>query len=448
MAWTYTLDELARVLDVRSPAGSNALFRRISTDTRTLQSGDVFFALSGERFDGNQFVPGAFAKGATAAVTTRPVEAGPCLVVTDPLVALQRFAAYHRRRYAVPVLAVTGSCGKTTSKDLTAAVLATRYNVVKTPGNLNNDIGCPLSLLHIGDDTQFAIIEMGANHPGEIAALCQMAAPTESAITMIAPAHLEGFGSIENVAAAKGEIVEALPSNGVFYVNADDPHCVAIANRFDGQKVRFGASGDVVLESCEPIAAGEMRLHVRPVGTLRLPLACRAHVTNALLAIAVGLRHGVTAFEDPLRNALKTATRFKVLSVGPLTVIDDSYNANPASMKASLDALAEWPAEGVRFAALGEMLELGESAAALHREIGEYAGRSRVLHLFAKGPHASDMIAAGHTARIPHAEALDDPHDIAAAIHTIAQPGDVLLVKGSRGMRMENVIEALRKLYE
>lgn len=448
MAWAYTLDELARILDAPVPSGSAVLFHRVSTDTRTLQPGDVFFALSGERFDGNQFVSDAFAKGATAAVTTRSIEGGPCLVVTDPLAALQRFAAHHRRKYGTPILAITGSCGKTTAKDLTAAVLATRYNVVKTPGNLNNDIGCPLSLLHIGDETQFAVIEMGANHPGEITALCRLAAPTESAITIVAPAHLEGFGSIQNVAAAKGEIVEALPSTGVFYVNADDPYCVALAGCFSGKKVRFGASGDVALERCESIAPGEMRLHVRPVGTLRLPLACRAHATNVLLAIAVGLRHGVTAFEDSLRDALRTATRFKVLSVGPLTVIDDSYNANPASMKASLDALAEWPTEGARLAALGEMLELGDSGAALHREIGEYAGRSRVRCLFAKGPHASDMIDAARTARTPHVEALDDPHDIAAAIHTVAQPGDVLLVKGSRGMRMENVIEALRKLYE
>ena len=444
MDWRYTIDRLADVVGAASPATGATAFVRACTDTRRLEPGDVFFALKGERFDGNRFVGEAFARGAVAAVTTTPNDAGPCLVVEDPLDALQQFAAFHRAQYQVPVIAITGSCGKTTAKDLIAAVLGTRYTVAKTPGNLNNDIGCPLSLLEIGGKTDVAVIEMGANHAGEIAALCRLVQPTEAAITMVAPAHLDGFGTVENVASAKAEIVEALGSKGVFYVNVDDPWCRHMAERFSGEQVRFGSSGEVVLEACAFTGPGEMRLDIAPVGELRLPLACRAHAVNVLLAVAVGLRHGVQEFQDPLRKACGNSTRFKVVTIGPLVVIDDTYNANPASMAAALEALAEWPVQGARMAALGEMLELGDAAAGLHRDVGVLAARLGVTDLFVKGAHARDVAAAAEGV---HAEVMDGPEAIAAAIHGLARPGDMLLVKGSRGMRMERVLEALRELY-
>lgn len=442
MGWTYTLGQLASALGARWE-GADPAFSSVSSDTRTLRRGEVFFALSGERFDGNEFVAEAFAKGACAAVCARDLAAGPCLVVADPLQALQRFAAYHRSQYAIPVLALTGSCGKTTTKDLTAAALGSKHRVVKTQGNLNNEIGCPRSLLQIDGDTDMAVVEMGANHRGEIARLCALARPTESAITLIAPSHLEGFGSVEGVAAAKAEIVEGLPADGVFYVNADDPWCVKIAEGFGGEQIRFGRTGDVALEACGFEESGEMRLRIRPIGELRLPLFCRAHAHNVLLAVAVGLRHGVTEFEGPLRAALDATTRFKVYRLGPLQVIDDTYNANPRSMEAALQGLADRPGNGARIAALGEMLELGDAAADFHRAVGEYAGRSGVRWLFARGPHACDMIAGARSAQAAHAEVIEDHHAMAEAIHRVAQPGDTLLVKGSRGMKMEEVFEAL-----
>lgn len=465
--WRYTLKELAHVIaaaDDRDPARadqgigpigpirpirpiSDPAFSAVSTDTRTLQPGDVFFALSGPNFDGNRFVSDAFAKGALAAVTKESNDSGPCLLVEDPLKALQRFAAHHRARYRIPVFALTGSCGKTSTKDMTAQLLATRHNVVKTQGNLNNEIGCPLSLLQLDEKTDIAVIEMGANHTGEIAGLCALARPTESAITIIAPAHLEGFGTIENVAKAKAEIVDCLDARGTFYVNVDDPWCVRIGEAFRGNKVRFGTQGDVVLESSRFVAPCEMELRIAPIGTLRLPLACRAHAHNVLLAVAVGLRHGVESFEEPLRGACMTSSRFKVVNIGPLTVIDDTYNANPASMAASLEALADWPGGGARIAALGEMLELGGAAPSLHREIGAKAALLSVSCLFARGPHARDMIEGARAEKISHAEMIDDPCDLARAIHRVAKPGDLLLVKGSRGMLMERVIRALEELY-
>ncbi len=446
MAWRYALDEIARAIDA-PPAGVDRHVQSVSTDTRTLRPGDLFFALRGEHFDGDRFAADAFARGAVAAVTHSPHDGGPCLIVKDALAALQQFATYHRRRCAIPVIALTGSCGKTSTKDLIASLLATRYRVVKTLGNLNNEIGCPLSVLRIDGETDCAVIEMGANHSGEIARLCEIALPTEAAITLIAPAHLEGFGTIEKVAHAKAEILGASPPPKVFYANADDPFCMQIAQAFPGEKVLFGQRGDVALESFTWEAPGEARLHVRPIGDLLLPLGCRAHAQNVLLAIAVGLRHGIVDFEAPLRAACATATRFKRLQIGPLDVIDDTYNANPASMAASLSALKEWPREGARIAALGDMFELGEAAAPLHREVGEAAARAGVTHLFAAGGHAHDMIAAAQAAGAPHAEVLDSHQAIADAIHAVASPGDLLLVKGSRGMRMERVIQALQDKY-
>jgi UDP-N-acetylmuramoyl-tripeptide--D-alanyl-D-alanine ligase len=446
MGWTYAVRELARVLGAEVP-DCDVWFDSVSTDTRTLAAGDVFFALKGERFDGNRFVADAFKKGASAAVTTLAIDGGPCLVVPDPLAALHRFAAHHRARYDIPLLALTGSCGKTSTKDLAAALLASQHTVVKTEGNLNNEIGCPLSLLRIDEATDVAVIEIGANHMGEIARLCTLARPTEAAITMIAPAHLEGFGSVENVAKAKGEIVDALPETGTFYVNNDDAWCRRIADSYPGRKVRFGSHGDVVLEQCEIDADGEMRLRVAPVGDLRLPLVCRAHASNVVLAIAVGVEHGIEEFEEPLRAACATATRFKILRIGPLEVIDDTYNANPASMAAALHTLVERPGNGARLAALGDMLELGPAARDLHREVGELAGRLHVDHVFVRGDYAMEVASGASEAGLSHATVLQEHVAMAEAIQAAAKPGDTVLVKGSRGMRMELVIDALRDRY-
>lgn len=446
MGWTYTLTELAQIAGAAAPE-RDAAFSRVSTDTRTIKSGDLFIALQGANFDGDTFVAEAFAKGAAGAVCRMQHVDGPCVVVEDTLGVFQTFAAHHRRLHDIPVLAITGSCGKTTAKDMTAALLGSRLAVTKTDGNLNNEIGCPHSLLKIDGETEFAVMEMGASHLGEIARLCELAAPTESAITLVAPAHLEGFGDIENVARAKGEIMEALPPDGCFFINADDPRCVRIGESYTGDKVRFGRRGDVVLNSCAFDEAGELVLEIAPVGRLRLPLAVRAHTTNVLLAVAVGLRHGIEEFEEPLREACLRASRFKVSRVGPLEILDDSYNANPASMTAALEALADRPVTGARLAVLGEMLELGEAAGYLHGEIGRAAARCGVTHLLARGPHAIEMVDGARAAGVPSAAAMEDHEEIAKKVIDVARPGDVLLVKGSRGMRMEIVIEALRRHY-
>ncbi len=445
MSWSYRLGELAEAIGVEK-SSDDVSFKAVSTDTRTLAPGAVFFALTGESFDGNRFVAEAFAKGACAVVTRDAGDAGPCLAVPDPLAALQAFAAHHRAQYGIELLALTGSCGKTGTKDLIAAVLAPACRVVKTQGNLNNEIGCPLSLLQIDGETDVAVIEMGANHPGEITRLCELARPTASAITLVAPAHLEGFGTIENVARAKAEIVDALPESGTFYVNTDNVWCVRIAESFAGKKVRFGSTGDVVLESCEPDADGGFRLRIAPIGELRLPLACRAHASNVLLAIAVGLEHGITEFEGPLGEACAASSRFKVLRIGAFEVLDDTYNANPASVAAALETLGERPATGVRIAVLGDMLELGDAAADLHYEVGELAGRNGVDRLFVRGDFADAVVAGARAAGVGHAEAIQEHEAMASAVWEAADAGSVVLVKGSRGMKMEGVIQGIEEL--
>ncbi|NLV40961.1 MAG: UDP-N-acetylmuramoyl-tripeptide--D-alanyl-D-alanine ligase [Candidatus Hydrogenedentes bacterium] len=443
-----TLADLAGALGVPAPEGAGAVaLSGVSTDTRALAPGQVFFALSGENFDGNRFVPAAFAAGAAAAVCSVPSEGGPCLTVASPLAALQQYASWHRGRARARVFALTGSCGKTTTKELIAGLLETRLRVTRTRGNLNNDIGCPLSLLEIGPDTDFAVIEMGANHPGEIAQLCRIARPEEAAVTLVAPAHLEGFGTIENVARAKAEIMEELPPDGVFYVNADDPHCTAMGDRHRGPKVVYGRRGDVRLLSAAFDASGELVLEVDPVGRLVLPLRVRAYATNVLLAVAVALRHGVTDIETPLRAACARLGRFQELQMGPLTVLSDVYNANPASMAAALEALRDHPGGGARIAVLGEMRELGKASAALHQELGAAAAARGADRVLALGEHAADIVDGARAAGIPLAETFADHAAAAAAVFGAAAPGDVVLVKGSRGIRMELFTEALKRLY-
>ena len=447
MGWRYTLNELAAWLNRDAGAHGEVAVTGVSTDTRSIEPGAIFVALEGPNFDADDFVATAFAQGAAAAICKRPHPEGPCLVVSNPLVALQQWATRHRMSHDIPIFAVTGSCGKTTTKDLTAALLESRYTVVKTKGNLNNDIGCPLSLLRIDRETSFAVIEMGANHVGEIDQLCSIARPTESAVTIVAPGHLEGFGSIEAVAKAKSEIVQGLDADGCFYKNMDNPWCRAMGEDFRGDIVRFGREGDVVLKSQSFDTSGEMVLDIDPIGTIRLPLLVPAHATNVLLAVAVGLRHGLTEFEGPLRAACGTAARFKVRALGPFELLDDTYNANPASMAAALEALAARSVKGKRIAVLGEMLELGDDSAVLHRGVGTQAGERGVDAVFAYGEHACDIIAGARDAGIARSEAFDSHEAIADALVLSASPGDSILLKGSRGMRMERVAELLERRF-
>ncbi len=449
MSWQYNLDTISNVIGVTDAISfPNVVINSVSTDTRTIQPGALFFALEGENFDGNAFIDRAISLGASAVVAKQPCKSGPGLVVANPLIALQQFAAFHRQKNDARIIAITGSCGKTTAKDMITAVLASRYRTVKTQGNLNNEIGCPLSLLQLQADTEFAVIEMGANHPGEIYNLCRIAVPDEAAITMVAPAHLEGFGSIADVASAKSEILMQLPQDGCFYVNTDNSWCVDIAKTYLGRKVTFGRQAEISLSSVSFDADGLLCMQIEPIGLLKLPLAIPAHAMNVLLAVAIGVQHGVVDFQTPLEKVCENPSRGRLTRLGPLLVLDDTYNANPTSMEAALEALASQPVSGKRFAVLGEMLELGDMASSFHRNIGEIAGKLGIDYLLARGPHACDMISGALDAGVQHAEVLEEHKSLAQTIHELARPGDMLLLKGSRGMRMELVLQHLTQLYD
>jgi UDP-N-acetylmuramoyl-tripeptide--D-alanyl-D-alanine ligase len=438
--WTYTSDQLTQIIGANHQ-GDPFTFNKISTDTRTLEDYDLFFALSGENFDGNTFVPKAFEQGAIAAITTHQMQDYPCLIVDDVLTALQALAKHHRAQYQIPILAITGSCGKTSSKDMIAALLATKYKVVKTQGNLNNAIGCPLSIMQIDSTTQFVVLEMGANHIGEIAELCQIASPTESVITMIAAAHLEGFGTIEDIAKAKSEIAQGLPKDGTFYINTDDPRCNKIGQQFTGNKITYGQTGTTKIQSCTFDQTGEMILDIDPIGTLELPLYTKVHAQNALLAITIALHHEITQFQTALRIACLATTRFKISEIDGIEIIDDTYNANPASMQVAIEALANRPGTGKRIAVLGSMGELGPDAQELHTKTGTQLGKHGINTVLARGDYATAIIEGAKKSGVTNTEIIQAHQDMANRLKELVQPGDSILFKGSRRMTMERVIQ-------
>lgn len=432
--------------------GADAHFASVSTDTRTLQPGALFVALRGPNFDGHDFVEQARTAGAAAALVSRAVDTTlPLLLVDDTRLALGRLAAAHRAASGVPLVAVTGSNGKTTVKEMIAAILAQRGPVLATRGNLNNDIGMPLTLLQLGAEHRFAVIEMGANHPGEIAYLTSIAQPTVALITNAGPAHLEGFGSVAGVARAKAEIYAGLGPDGTAVINADDAYA-GLWNelaqfrrrahfglrpeaevRADPADVRFEIGADRLWTSFRMLTpAGET--------DIRLPLAGEHNVRNALAAAAAALAAGVGLAE--IRAGLEGMQPVKGrLHLRPglrgVRVIDDTYNANPASLLAGIQVLAA--CSGTRWLVIGDMAELGEGSAQLHRTVGEQARAAGIERLYALGEQSLGAVEAfGAGAR--H---FGTQEELIAALETDLGQESVVLVKGSRRMRMERVVEAL-----
>lgn len=438
------VSEAARVLDAPW-TGTDARFQGCGTDTRSLAPGELFVALQGPNFDGHDFLDQAGARGAAAVMVRGDVEVAlPALRVSDTRGALGALSAAWRERHAIPLVAVTGSNGKTTVKEMLAAVLGRAGRVLATRGNLNNDIGVPLTLLRLDAEHRYAVVEMGANHPGEIALLTAMARPTVGVVTVCAPAHLEGFGSLEGVARAKGELFEHLPSDGVAVVNADDRFADLWRGLAGTRRVlTFGLGpGAEVTAEVEPATDGS-RLHLRtPWGdrSLVLPLPGRHNVSNALAAAAAALSAGVSldAVVEGVQATEPVAGRLRLLG-GPVesTIIDDTYNANPASLEAALDVLAGRPEP--RLLALGDMGELGPGAGEYHRAAGEAARRAGVVGLYALGDLSRNAVEAfGEGGRHFAAHA-----DLATALRQALTPGATVLVKGSRAMRMERVVRAL-----
>lgn len=443
-----------------SGAGQQAVeFPLVGTDSRTVTPGQLFVALHGERFDGNDFIDEVVAGGAAGVVCDEGrASVRPGVVffeVPDTLRALGDLAAAHRRGFDVPVVAITGSNGKTTTKNLLRSILATALggseSVLATEGNLNNLIGMPLTLLTLARRHRAAILEMGMNAFGEIARLTEIAAPTVGLITCVAPAHLEGLGSIEGVARAKGELFAGLSPSATAVVNCDDPHVARIAGEIRCRRQDFGAGRSVRAEGITPDGLRGIRFDlVVPGGSspVFLPLLGRHNVGNAVAAAAAAVALGVAidAIVAGLQSAAPAPMRLSVERLpNGVDLINDAYNANPGSMRAALAAL-----EGVVdhcTVVLGEMRELGATAAVLHEEVGAAVGRLGPRRFCAVGPYAQDY-ARGALGAGMAAEAVTAVTSNPAAADAVARTwrsGDAVLIKGSRGARMEEVVAELRR---
>ncbi len=425
----------------------------VSVDTRTLQPGAVFVALKGPNHDGHDHVAAAFEKGAVAAVVERPVEAaGPVVVAPSTLGWLQQTAAEMRRRWAGLVVGITGSAGKTTTKEAVAAVLSRRLLTGKTQGNFNNHIGVPLTILNLPAGAEAAVIEIGMNHAGEIRHLGSIAQPRIGVVTNVGTAHIENLGSIEAVAAAKRELIEALPPDGVAVLNGDDERVRPMAEAFSGQTVFYGSSPFVPSEAPHVRALNVtylsegVKFDVPDVGSFFCPLAGRAGLMSSLAALAVARALGWDLGEWKQTIALLQTVpmRLEKIERNGMVVWNDCYNSNPEAAMMMLDLLAGTQAAR-RIAVLGEMLELGAWSARLHREVGRYAAGCRMDYLVGVRGDARQMVEAAAAAGMgPERTAFfDEPEEAGAFVKALAREGDALLFKGSRGVRMEKALEAM-----
>lgn len=438
---TLDLQQVARVVgaaqgQARPPAIAVSGW---SVDTRTLAQGDVYFALHGPNFDGHSFVGAALEAGASAIVSERSTGAPVELVVEDSLRALQHLAAWARREWGGEVVGVTGSAGKTTTKDAIAHLLSVDRKTGKTVGNLNNHVGVPLSILRLPNDSRAAVLEMGMNHAGEISELAAIAQPRVGVVTMVGYAHAEFFNGIDGIAAAKRELIEALPSDGVAVLNADDPRVSRFADHHPGHTLTFGfsESADVRAEISSADTTGFSRFRALDTD-FETSLTGRHSIQNLLAAIAVA-----RAFEIPparLVGAVRTFTVGKMRGERSehhgVAVINDAYNSNPEAAKSMLDVLRSTPANE-RIAVLGEMLELGASSAELHRQVGEHAAAAGIDFVIGVQGHARELVDAAS----PRSKFFDTPEAAGDFAREIAQPGDAILFKGSRGVRIERALE-------
>jgi UDP-N-acetylmuramoyl-tripeptide--D-alanyl-D-alanine ligase len=447
MIGVFTLAELASSLGLTLRSG-DARFTGVSTDSRRVNAGDLFVALSGETFDAHDFVAEAERRGAAALVCQRPVTAGiPVLYVDDCRIALGHIARLNRMRFAGPVVALTGSAGKTTTKEMISAILQTRGRVMATRGNLNNEIGVPLTLLRLTPEDHYAVIEMGAGKHGDIGYLGAWARPVVTLVTNVLPAHLQGFGTIEAVAATKGEIYGSLTEDGIAVLNLDEPFC-------DSWRATIGARRIVGVSALgKPAADVRARDVAVQDGFARFVLECAAgsmalslripgvqQVANAAMAAAVGLALGVelTAIRDALQSLTPIAGRMAVTRTAHgCVLIDDTYNANPGSVRAAIDSLATFA--GTRVLVLGQMAELGPQSQAFHREIGVHARTRGIDELLAVGEHAAATVEGFG----PRGRCFAERAALAEACRSFDRAGVTMLVKGSRSAGMEAVVTAL-----
>jgi UDP-N-acetylmuramoyl-tripeptide--D-alanyl-D-alanine ligase len=435
-----------------SSGDGNAPIEKISTDSRTIKRGELFVALRGENFNGHNFIESVAKTGAAGAIVDLnwkgEILANFAVIrVEDTLRAYQNLAANYRKSLSLKVLAITGSNGKTSTKDFAAAVLAHRFRVTKTQGNFNNHVGLPRTMLEATSQDEVAVWEIGMNHPGEVAMLAKLAAPDAAIITNIGVAHIEFMGSREAIAAEKGALAQAVAPDGTVILNADDPFSKKIAVGTRAKVVFAGTTkGTIRASEITQSATGTDFTILEGAHRCRaqLPVPGLHMVQNALLAVAAGRMFGLS-LEDcaaGLAAAPLTKARLQIKRIRGVQFIDDSYNANPESMKAALHTLVELDADGKRIAVLGEMRELGKESARGHREVGETAAELGVDQLIAIGDMAAVIAEAARNAGLQNTSIARSTSEAAELLGEIAASGDLVLVKGSRAARTERVIEA------
>jgi UDP-N-acetylmuramoyl-tripeptide--D-alanyl-D-alanine ligase len=422
-----------------------------SIDSRTIRPGEVFFAVRGVR-DGHAFVDAAIAAGAAAAVVARgPLKhIGRLLLVPDPQAALQRLATQVRNRWGGRVVAITGSNGKTTTKEITAALIGTRFRVAKTEGNLNNELGLPLSLLRMNEDAEVGVMEIGMNHAGEIRALAAVARPEVGVVTNVGPAHLEFFHSVDDIALAKRELIESLPETGVAVLNADDPRVRRFEEAHRGRVVTFGIQNAAEVRVAEVeemgLAGTQFRLE-GAIAAFHTPLAGRHNLYNTLAGIAAAWALGIApeSLRDAVANLRPAPMRGEVIELGDIRIINDCYNSNPRAAEMMLELLAKTPARR-RVAVLGEMLELGERSEDLHREVGRRAAELKIDLLAGVRGAAKALVDGARTEGLSDRAAyfFEDVPQAAAFLKSALEPGDVVLLKASRGVKLERAMEVIR----
>jgi UDP-N-acetylmuramoyl-tripeptide--D-alanyl-D-alanine ligase len=426
----------------------------VSIDSRSLAIGEAFFAIHGPNRDGHDFLRDAAARGAACLIVHNLPDdlppSVPTILVDDTTRALGRLGAYHRARFSVPVAAVTGSNGKTTTKEMMAAVLGALGPVLKPEGSFNNQWGLPLTLLRLGPEHRAVALELGANTAGEIESLAAISRPTVGVVTVVQGAHTEFFGSLDGVAAEKSALVRAIPPDGAVVLNADDPRVLAMHAQSRARVLYFSTrpGGDVF--AADPAVDGPDGLRFTlAIGQARHPVrlafAGRHNVTNALAAAAVGLALGLSI--EQIVHGLETARPVKGRCVwrtaGRIRILDDTYNANPGSVGASLETLAATSEGRRRVVVFGDMLELGPISESAHREMGRAVAASGAAEFVGLGRWAQVAVEAARQAGLVESHHVTTFEDAVALLLKRLAPGDAVLVKGSRGMRMERVVDAL-----
>ena len=452
--------ELIRAVKGRRMFGpAETVFRRVSIDSRSVRQGDLFVAIVGKRFDGHDFVPDAIRKGAAGAVVSRSdsafhVEAAGGVVVVmvnDTTEALQNLAAWHRRRFRCPAAAVTGSNGKTTTKDLTWAILSRRWRTIRTDGSKNNHIGLPLTLLELDAEAEAAVFELGTSGAGELRDLVSICSPDVGCITNIGPAHLEFFGSVENVARAKAELLEEMGEGCPVVLNADDDWFDWLRGKAKGPVVSFGIRRPAGFMA-EEIHAGDGEVSFRLVANrlgvrrwVRMPVPGGHNAPNALAAAAISsqLGAGISDIEEGLSEAKLPPMRYEVATLSGVKVVNDSYNANVTSAMCAISSFCEMSVSGKRIFVCGDMLELGRYAREAHAELGSFVRTKPIDYVIAFGELAPAVVEAA----LPGGErsaCCRTIEEVVSVLNEVAAPGDAVLIKGSRANRMERIVEALK----